>query len=241
VPAHQSSTFTGEGGLTLTRFIVEAAAGERIPFQRGGHHGWLPAKQWQQYLEANGPALDNKERQPSVRQGERHDRCTEDRPASGVRAEPKQRRGSRVIVLESAPGKPRPPGFRSTRQAKRSRFAASAAVSPQAFQAPKGCPSTSRAAGSMRDDLSATADRPSLRHLVPESPAQFGWEVSCFQPTCQSAVPQWAQHTQHPLPEEPTVAQNTTFRTSAKQDTPADRCGVPQPGLPRTPGLRRLG
>ncbi|MFI6416578.1 hypothetical protein ACIBG6_03950 [Streptomyces sp. NPDC050842] len=32
VPAHQSSTFTGEGGLTLTRFIVEAAAGERIPF-----------------------------------------------------------------------------------------------------------------------------------------------------------------------------------------------------------------
>lgn len=43
VPAHQSSAFAGEGGLTLTRFIVEAAAGERIPFQRGGHHGWLPA------------------------------------------------------------------------------------------------------------------------------------------------------------------------------------------------------
>ncbi|MEV8426223.1 hypothetical protein [Streptomyces niveus] len=33
-PAHQSSTFAEEGGLTLTRFIVEAAAGERIPFQR---------------------------------------------------------------------------------------------------------------------------------------------------------------------------------------------------------------
>lgn len=27
MPAHQSSTFTGEGGLTLTRFIVEAQNG----------------------------------------------------------------------------------------------------------------------------------------------------------------------------------------------------------------------
>ncbi|GGW04713.1 MULTISPECIES: hypothetical protein [Streptomyces] len=103
VPAHQSSTFTGEGRLTLTQFIVEAAAGERIPFQRGGHHGWLPARQWQQYLEANGPHSDDKERQSSVRQGDRRDRCTEDRPASEVRVEPKQRRGSRAIVLESRP------------------------------------------------------------------------------------------------------------------------------------------
>lgn len=103
MPAHQSSALTGEGGLTLTRFIVEAAAGERIPFQRGGRHGWPPAQQWQQYLEANGPARDDKERQPFVRQGDRRDRCTEDRPASEVRAEPKQRRGSRAIVLESRP------------------------------------------------------------------------------------------------------------------------------------------
>ncbi|MEU5069114.1 hypothetical protein AB0G95_34305 [Streptomyces virginiae] len=102
VPGHQSSTQTGEGGLTLTRFIVEAAAGERIPFQRGGHHGWLPADQWQQYLEANGPAPDDKERNP-VRQGDRRDRCTEDRPASEMRAVPKPRRGSRSIVLESRP------------------------------------------------------------------------------------------------------------------------------------------
>lgn len=29
----------GKAGLTLIPFIVEAAAGERIPFQRGGHHG----------------------------------------------------------------------------------------------------------------------------------------------------------------------------------------------------------
>lgn len=118
VAAHQPSTFTGEGGFTLPRFIVEAAASERIPFQRSGHHGWLPAQQWQKYLEANGPALGNKERQPSIRQGDRHDGCTEDRPASEVRAEPKQNRGSRSIVLESRPRKLRPSAFRSTRWVK---------------------------------------------------------------------------------------------------------------------------
>nr|WSZ99052.1 hypothetical protein OH820_28340 [Streptomyces sp. NBC_00857] len=174
VPAHQSSTFTGEGGLTLTRFIVEAAAGERIPFQRGGHHGWLPAQQWQQYLEANGHALDDKERQPSVRQGP---------GATGAPRTVRLRRcglnRSRDVAAarsssSPAPGNPRPPGFRSTRRVKRSRSAASAAVSPQAFQDLKGCPSTSRAEGNMRRDLSATADRPSLRHLVPEPPALFG-------------------------------------------------------------------
>ncbi|WP_329595922.1 hypothetical protein OG195_44960 (plasmid) [Streptomyces sp. NBC_01362] len=109
VPAHQSSSLAAEGGtLTLTQFIVEAAAGERIPFQRGGHHGWLPVQQWQQYLEANGPALDDKERKTSVRQGDRSNKCTEDRPASEVRAEPKQRRGSRMIVLESRAQEPEP-------------------------------------------------------------------------------------------------------------------------------------
>lgn len=76
--------------------------------------------------------------------------------------------------LSPAPGNPRPPGFRSTRRVKRSLSAASAAVSPQAFQDLKGCPSTSRAEENMRRDLSATADRPSLRHLVPEPPALFG-------------------------------------------------------------------
>ncbi|MFD6250719.1 hypothetical protein, partial [Streptomyces roseolus] len=102
VPAHQSSTITGKD-LTLTRFIVEAAAGERIPFQRNGHHGWLPAQQWQQYLEANGRAVDDEKQQSSVRQGARRDRCTEDRPASEVRVEPKQKRVSRTIILESRP------------------------------------------------------------------------------------------------------------------------------------------
>jgi hypothetical protein len=101
VPVHQSRTYEGTDGLTLTQFIVEAAAGERVPFQHNGHHGWLPPQQWQKYLEANGPVLDDKERAPSVRQGDRRDRCTEDRPESEVRAAPKERRGSRTIVLES--------------------------------------------------------------------------------------------------------------------------------------------
>jgi hypothetical protein len=101
VPVHQSTAFEGEDGLTLTQFIVEVAAGERVPFQRNGHHGWLPIQHWQKYVEANGPALDAPKRELSVRQGDRRDRCTEDRPASDVRAEPKERRGSRTFVLET--------------------------------------------------------------------------------------------------------------------------------------------
>lgn len=101
VPVHQSRTFEGTDGLTLTQFIVEAAAGERVPFQHNGHHGWLPSQHWQKYLEANGPAVDDKERAPSVRQGDRRDRCTEDRPASEVRSQPRERRGGRTIVLET--------------------------------------------------------------------------------------------------------------------------------------------
>lgn len=101
VPVHQSRDFEGTGGLTLTQFIVEAAAGERVPFQHNGQHGWLPAQHWQKYLEENGPALEGKERAPSVREGDRQDRCTEDRPVSEVRSAPKERRGSRTIVLAS--------------------------------------------------------------------------------------------------------------------------------------------
>lgn len=106
-PIHQSSTHDGrgKGELTLTRFIVEAAGGERVPFQHRGQYGWLPAEHWRKYLEANGPApaSDGRERAPSVRQGDRLDRCTEDRPASEMRMEPRERRGSRTIVLESRP------------------------------------------------------------------------------------------------------------------------------------------
>jgi hypothetical protein len=102
VPIHQSAASEGSE-LTLTRFIVEAAAGERVPFQHNGHHGWLPVEHWRKYVEANGPAASNdeKERAPSVRQGDRLNRCTEDRPVPEMRAEPRERRGSRTIVLES--------------------------------------------------------------------------------------------------------------------------------------------
>ncbi|MFE7484690.1 hypothetical protein [Streptomyces sp. NPDC057552] len=104
VPAYQSSSYAVErGSLTLTQFIVEAAAGERVPFQRDGYYGWLPVQQWQNYLEANGPGPEKKRQAPSVRHGDRRDRCTEDRPTSEVRSEPKQRRGSRSIVLQSRP------------------------------------------------------------------------------------------------------------------------------------------
>uniref|UniRef100_A0AAU3H389 Uncharacterized protein n=1 Tax=Streptomyces sp. NBC_01401 TaxID=2903854 RepID=A0AAU3H389_9ACTN len=104
VPAHLSSGFARPDGpvnLTLTQFIVEAAAGERVPFQRDGQHGWLPVQQWQKYVEANGPVAEVKKRAPLVREGVRRDWCTEDRPASEVRAEPKERRGGRAIVLET--------------------------------------------------------------------------------------------------------------------------------------------
>ncbi|TXS50156.1 hypothetical protein [Streptomyces sp. t39] len=101
VPVHQSAGFEGEGGLTLTQFIVEAAAGERVPFQHNGHHGWLPLDQWQKYVEANGPSREESKREASVRRGDRSDRCTEDRPASDVRAEPRERRGGRMFLLET--------------------------------------------------------------------------------------------------------------------------------------------
>lgn len=101
-PAHQSDTVTGEG-LTLTQFIVEAAAGERVPFRHSGQHGWLPRDQWEWYLEANGPdsSADVLGPKSFIRPGDRRDRCTEDRPDSEVRAEPKEQHRSRTIVLET--------------------------------------------------------------------------------------------------------------------------------------------
>jgi hypothetical protein len=101
VPAHQASTVDPDKPLTLTQFIVEAAAGERVPFQRDGQHGWLPADQWKKYLEANGPEPAAEASKAAVRRGDRRDLCTEDRPASEVRAEPKARHASRTIVLET--------------------------------------------------------------------------------------------------------------------------------------------
>ncbi|MGW3400150.1 hypothetical protein [Streptomyces zhihengii] len=101
VPVHQAAAFEGKGELTLTQFIVEAAAGERVPFKRDGHHGWLPARHWEKYVEENGPTPDDSKSEVRVRRGDRRDRCIEDRPASDVRAEPAERRGGRVFVLET--------------------------------------------------------------------------------------------------------------------------------------------
>lgn len=101
VPVHQSSVFSGDSELTLTQFIVEAAAGERVPFRWDGQHGWLPAEHWKKHLEANVGEPTSEKPKPSVRHGERRDLCTEDRPESDVRADPKERRGSRTIILET--------------------------------------------------------------------------------------------------------------------------------------------
>lgn len=104
VPEHQSSSVqvSGKPALTLTRFVVEAADGARIPFQRDGQHGWLPAEQWER-LQSTEPPADpaSDERRATVRRGDRHDQCTEDRPTSDVRAEPKVRHRSRTFVLET--------------------------------------------------------------------------------------------------------------------------------------------
>lgn len=141
VPVHQSRTFEGENGLTLTQFIVEAAAGERVPFKHNGHHGWLPSPQWQEYLEANSPVEEGKDSAPSVRQGDRRDRCTEDRPESQVRAAPKERRGSRMMVLESRPAQPTEPSEvavdASGRPIPLCRFGCG---SPASMQGPEGLP-----------------------------------------------------------------------------------------------------
>lgn len=107
VPEHQSSTAsdTGKSALTLTRFIVEAAGGARVPFQRDGMWGWLPADHWDRYLEANGPE-DKPAPRAAVRSDDRRAVCTEDRPASDFRAEPKERHASRTVVLETRDGSP---------------------------------------------------------------------------------------------------------------------------------------
>ncbi|MEU5900633.1 hypothetical protein [Streptomyces venezuelae] len=104
VPEHQSSAAsdTGKAALTLTRFIVEAAGGARIPFQREGRWGWLPADHWHRYTEANGPEEKPADRERTVvRDGDRRSLCTEDRPASDFRSEPKELHTSRTVVLET--------------------------------------------------------------------------------------------------------------------------------------------
>ena len=105
MPEHQSSAAydTSKSALTLTRFIVEAAGGARVPFRRNGKYGWLPSDQWNRYLSANGPEeqSSSEDRSAAVRRGDRRALCTEDRPATEVRNEPKERYESRTVVLET--------------------------------------------------------------------------------------------------------------------------------------------
>ncbi|MEU6768567.1 hypothetical protein ABZ916_39415 [Streptomyces sp. NPDC046853] len=104
VPEHQSSTASDSGkpALTLTRFIVEAAGGARVPFRHGGKWGWLPADHWTRYLEANGPEVKPaSDERAAVRDGDRRSLCTADRPASDFRSQPRQRHASRSVVLET--------------------------------------------------------------------------------------------------------------------------------------------
>lgn len=93
------------------------------------------------------------------------------RPAPPAEPDVRRREGGREAHRRAQ--RLKPPWFRLTRWAMRSRSAASAAVGPQALPDPKGCPSPSHAAGSRRRDLSATADRP---HCVTR---------------CQSPLPGW--------------------------------------------------
>lgn len=46
--------FRRRGGIQSVWDFADPDHAARIPFQRDGHHGWLPAQEWQQYLEANG-------------------------------------------------------------------------------------------------------------------------------------------------------------------------------------------
>jgi hypothetical protein len=69
----------------------------------------LPIDQWKKYLDANGPEPAAEASKAAVRRGDRRDLCTEDRPESDVRAEPKERRASRTIVLETRDAVPEPP------------------------------------------------------------------------------------------------------------------------------------
>lgn len=108
VPEHQSTAAYGSDRptLDLTRFVVEIADGERVPFKVNGQHGFIRAVQYERYLSEHGAGPEPKTTRPAVRDAERRDRCTEDRPESDFRSEPRERHVSRTIVLESRDARP---------------------------------------------------------------------------------------------------------------------------------------
>ena len=103
VPEHQSSAAyeSSKSTLTLPRFVVEVADGERVPFKADGQHGFMRADQVDRYLSKHGAEPKPKKARPVVRDVHRRDQCTEDRPESDFRSAPRERHVSRTIVLET--------------------------------------------------------------------------------------------------------------------------------------------
>ncbi|MGW5582831.1 hypothetical protein [Streptomyces sp. NPDC003857] len=108
VPEHQSSAAyeSGKARLTLPRFVVEVADGERIPFKVTGQHGFMRADQVDRYLSEYGTEPKPKKARPSTREADRRDLCTEDRPESDFRSAPRERHVSRSIVLKTQTAQP---------------------------------------------------------------------------------------------------------------------------------------
>jgi hypothetical protein len=103
VPEHQSSAAyeSNKPTLALPRFVVEVADGERVPFKVNGQHGFMRADQCERYLSEHGTESETKKERPAVRDADRRDLCTEDRPESDFRSAPKERYVSRTVVLET--------------------------------------------------------------------------------------------------------------------------------------------
>lgn len=106
VPEHQSSAAyeSDKPTLTLPRFVVEVADGERVPFEVNGQHGFIRADQYERYLSKHGSGPESKKARPVVRDADRRDRCTADRPESDFRSALRERHVSRTIVLQTREG-----------------------------------------------------------------------------------------------------------------------------------------
>lgn len=103
VPEQQSSAAyeSSKRTLTLPRFVVEVADGERVPFKVNGQHGFIRAAQYEQYLSEYGVGPERVKTDPVARTIGRRALCTEDRPVSDLKAEPRERHASRTIVLRT--------------------------------------------------------------------------------------------------------------------------------------------
>jgi len=116
VPEHQSSAAyeSDKPTLSLPRFVVEVADGERLPFTVNGQHGFIRADQHEKYLAKHGVDPEPKKTRPAAHDADRRDLCTEDRPESDFRSAPRERHVSRTIVLatrDAAPAKPMAPAI----------------------------------------------------------------------------------------------------------------------------------